>query len=340
MAHRRPLARGLRPRGALVGGLLLLVVGGLAACGDAERVPFDEEAARALRAPVEESCERPYADDSPWNTPIPGDVEVLAGSVDIDGELTSNPRQYTYPVYYVGPDTPRRRVEVSGWFSNVVDDGERLVNQKGGAAEIPIPDGAEAAAGSDAQIILIDPATGDEWGASSLAREGSGFTAWNAYHYSTRWSGVPPYDEEGRPFWPRGAGVPYLTGLVRPCEIRRGVVDHALAFAYPSPSADHVWPATKSDGAGPPTGLPEGSRLQLDPTLDDADFDRMGCSGPCRTIARALQRYGMYVIDNSGRPKVMLEYVGTAGWDGLVDTDTVRPIPLSSFRVVSSGASG
>ena len=38
----------------------------------------------------------------------------------------------------------------------------------------------------------------------------------------------------------------------------------------------------------------------------------------------------MYVIDNSGRPKVMLEYADTARWRGFVDAETVSPIPLSA----------
>jgi hypothetical protein len=44
----------------------------------------------------------------------------------------------------------------------------------------------------------------------------------------------------------------------------------------------------------------------------------------------------MYVIDNAGRPKVMLEYEDTASWGGRVDASTVSPLPLASFRVVAS----
>jgi hypothetical protein len=158
----------------------------------------------------------------------------------------------------------------------------------------------------------------------------------NGYHYNVRWSGVPPRDRSGRPFGSRGAGVPYLAGLVRPCEVRRRRIAHALAFAYDYPSADFVYPATKSDGAGPPDGMAEGTRLQLDPGIGRAEIERWGCRGPCMTIAVALQRYGMYVIDNSGRPKIMLEYEDTARWNGRLDAETVSPIPLSAFNVLRS----
>lgn len=281
-------------------------------------------------------CVRPYSDESPWNVALPERPKYLDRDHGVRGQLTSSPEQYTYPVYYVTDTTPRVTVALDGWYSNVVENGTRLLNQRAGTTQLPLPKDAEAAAGSDAQIILIDPATGDEWGASNLSKRGDGtYDVWNAYHYNTRWTGVPPYDENGQPFWLRGAGVPYLAGLVRPCEIAQGRIEHALAFAYDAPSAANIYPATKSDGGGPDDALPEGSRLQLNPALTAADLAAKGCKGPCLTIAQALQRYGMYVIDNSGRPKVMLEYDGTARWGGLVDEDTVRPIPMSEFRVVA-----
>ena len=301
-------------------------------------VPW-ERIARWLR-PELGGCTRPYSATSPWNTPVgPSPVydERSAEHVAaIDGVLTSDMTQYTYPVYEVSAATPMQTVALSGWYSNVVDGGATLLNQRAGTAPLPIPADALPAAGSDAQIILLDPVTGHEWGASRLTPDGSGgWTAWNAYHYNTHWSAVPPNDASGRPFFLRGAGVPYLAGLVRPCEIARGRIEHALAFAYDFPTAEFVYPATKSDGDSvDPADLPEGARLQLDPSLTTAQIRAWGCDGPCLTIARALQTYGMYVIDNAGRPKVMLEYEGTAHWSGVVDAQTVTPIPLSAFSVV------
>jgi hypothetical protein len=190
------------------------------------------------------------------------------------------------------------------------------------------------ASGSDGQIVVVDRTSGDEWGAWRFDPSGGNAEATNAYHYNTNWSGVPPRTAAGEPFGSRGAGVPYLAGLVRPCEIARGAIRHALAFAYPYPSSAHVYPATKSDGIGPRDALPEGTRLQLDSTLTADNLRARGCDSACLTIARALQRYGMYVIDNGGRPKVMMEYEATANWDGIVTADTVSPIPLADFRAV------
>jgi hypothetical protein len=278
-------------------------------------------------------CPRPYSPSSPWNTPI---AEArYADGLRVAGPLTSDPTQYTYPVYHARAGTPRRTLRVDGVYSNVTDGGRRLSLVQGAQVRLPIPNGVKAAAGSDAQIVIVNPATGDEWGAWQLRPDGRGFRAENAYHYNTRWSGVPPRTDDGRAFGSRGAGVPYLAGLVRPCEIARGRIDHALAFAYDSPSAAHVYPATKSDGTGSGRGaLPEGTRLQLDPSASPARIRSWGCRRACFVVARALQRYGMFVIDASGRPKVMFEYTGTARWDGVVHASTVSPIPLAALRVV------
>jgi hypothetical protein len=291
-------------------------------------------------------CQRPYAASSPWNTPVGENPDVVSEAqplVDqIPRPLTSDPTQYTYPVYEVGSDDPKAPVGFEGLFSDVrsanklVRTGPSSPGPK--AVDVPISDSMEAAAGSDAQIVIIDRDTGDEWGFWQLDKDDQGnWTSANGYHYDLSLSGVPPASAEGETFGSRGAGVPYLAGLVRPCEIKRGQIDHALAFAYSFPSSEFVYPATKSDGqSAPGESLPEGTRLQLDPELSDAELQQRGCRKACLTIAAALRRYGMYVIDNSGSSKVMLEYEQTARWGGAVTRETVSPIPLDSFRVVSS----
>jgi len=327
--------RGLQPFGSSVAaGLVLAGAAGCAGQDQSEAVPDAVE-------PSQRGCPRPYARASPWNTPIGRrpvyDRRSPERIASIDGPLTSDPTQYTYPVYDVTRRTPRKQVEISGWYSHVSRGNRRLRNQREGRVRMPIPAGAAAAAGSDSQIILVDWRRGDEWGAWRLEQDDGGWRASNASHYNVRWDAVPPRDPSGRPYLARGAGIPYLAGLVRRCEIRRGRIGHALAFAYDYPSPEHVYPASKSDGKNSdPDGLPEGSRLQLDPRLSSGRIRSWGCTGPCLVIAKALQRYGMYVVDNSGRPKLMLEYEGTARWNGRVDSETVSPIPLEAFRVLES----
>ena len=322
----------LRRQNLALCGAFVVALSGLAAAALAGRANDGPGPESRLAA---RSCPRPYSASSPWNVPIPRQAAVDRRSQTYVGNLgdrlSSDPTQYTYPVYEVGRSTTRESVLLSGLYSNVVRGGRGLVREQDARIALPIPAAARAAAGSDASIVILDRSTGDEWGIWQLSGGSGGWRGRNGYHYNTRWSAVPPAG-----FGSRGAGVPYLAGLVRPCEIARGRIDHALAFAYDFPTGDFVYPATKSDGKGAVgADVPEGARLQLDPGLTARELQASGCRGACLTIARALQRYGMYVIDNSGRPKIMLEYEGTARWNGAVSSRTVAPIRLSWFRALT-----
>jgi hypothetical protein len=286
-------------------------------------------------APSQSGCVRPYASTSPWNTPIGSspiyDAQSSYHITALAGTFGSDPTQYTMPVYEVSSSTPLRSVKLSGVFSTVVDNGTRLTNQSGATVQVPIPAGASSAAGNDAQIVILNRQTGDEWGFSKAVANADGtWSASNGYRYNTAWSAVPPSH-----FASRGAGVPYLTGLIRPCEIARGYIDHAIAFAYDYPTAQYVYPATRSDGNGSGPDLPEGARLQLDPQLTDAQIQGWGCTGSCLIIAHALQTYGMITIDKSGHPKIYAEYEGTAHWNGTIKASTVSKIPYSAFKVIN-----
>lgn len=295
------------------------------------------DASSAAPLPVDHptwSSAQPYSEDSPWNTPLAEDAPVHERSEEFMARIgegfTSDTSQYTLPVYEVGDETPLTEVRIIHLFSDVADDGTSVERHQQVTLDVPVPEGAVAATGTDAQIVIVNTDTGEEWGFWQFEPEGEGYSATNGYRYHVGWNAVPP---EG--FGSRGAGVPYLTGLIRPVQFEQGRIDHAIAFAYPTPSPDHVFPATKSDGQGDPElDLPEGARLRLDPTLDDDDFERMGLSAEGLIIARALQDYGMILIDVAGRPKIYAEYDATARWEGAITENTISSLPLESFEVI------
>lgn len=293
----------------------------------------------------EPSCGRPYSGSSPWNVPISASATTSPQSAQLTAtmmpdpttKLTSDPTQYTFPVYYVDNSTPLVTVSPWGWYSNVTDNGTTLLNQRAGTVKVPVPPEAMPANGTDGQVIIINRDTGEEWNAWQFGRQADGsLTAANVGRYNIAWNAVPPADSLGNPWWLRGAGIPYLAGLIRPCEIAQGRIDHALAFAYPGTTNQFHYPATKADGDTPiGAGMPEGSRLQLDPTLTETQIRAWNCTGACLTIAKALQTYGMYLIDGSGRPKIMTEYEATAKWNGTLTANTASPIPLNKFRLLT-----
>jgi hypothetical protein len=267
----------------------------------------------------------------------------------IGGPITSDPRQYTYPVYVVNASTPMGKVKLSGLYSNVTgtaNDDTTLTRVSAPVVDVPLRPEFSPAAGSDGQAIIVNPITGDEWGFWRLTKDSTGvWTATNGYHYNVYWDGHPPRTSSNQSFGSRGAGVTYFSGLIRPYEIANARIDHALAFAFGGdsailsqwPSTSWVYPASKSDGKSTdPISLPEGARLQLDPTMSDMELRARGCSQAAITMAHAMQEYGMYVIDQSGSDKIMLEYSGTADWTALgVGRSTASCIPLDRFRRVN-----
>ncbi len=82
-------------------------------------------------------------------------------------------------------------------------------------------------------------------------------------------------------------------------ELRTGVIPHALAMNIPwAKPESYSWPAQRTDGASSdPNAIPEGARFRLDPKLD---IDELNLPPMTRMIAKAAQRYGMIVRDQTG----------------------------------------
>jgi hypothetical protein len=84
-----------------------------------EPAPDAEPAPEPDPPPAEEiGCSSPYSSSSPWNTPIgpdpvyDRDSEMLVAGL---GErLTSDPTQFTYPVYQVNAETELQELTING----------------------------------------------------------------------------------------------------------------------------------------------------------------------------------------------------------------------------------
>ncbi|HET8651931.1 MAG TPA: hypothetical protein VFM13_05110 [Gaiellaceae bacterium] len=143
-------------------------------------------------------------------------------------------------------------------------------------------------------------------------------------------------------FSTRGSGFSNVAGLIWPGELKSREIRHALMFSYPYTSArGAVAPATETDGQSTrPDALPEGARLQLDPALD---LDSLRLRPYERTIARALQRYGMYLGDTGGALNLYAVHPQSyrsdryAGLFPPVDYPELSNIPIERFRVLDLG---
>lgn len=234
-----------------------------------------------------------FAGTSIWTGPIADDPAVSPRNAEFMSYLTANvknpnltTRRYGIPVYEAEAADPL--------FGPLTCVYACDINRNG---TVPIPGHAAPDEGTDRHMTVLSD---------------DGRTAWDYYkpvkNASGAWTGTSAgviVDMAGNGIVAKNlagataANMSSLAGLIRPEELVQGRIDHALAIGIPGiaggapacPATHNV--ATTSD----PNALPEGARLQLDPALN---VDGLSIPGWQKTIARAMQRYGVYVRDNAG----------------------------------------
>jgi hypothetical protein len=175
----------------------------------------------------------------------------------------------------------------------------------------------------------------DFWGAR---REHDG-------RWAAEWGGALPAEGTGvysGGLAARASGFSAGAGLIQPEELRAGLIPHALVFAYPyTRSGGPVAPATNSDGRSAVSfALPQGARVQLDPQINLNELD---LSPAERTIAQALQRYGMILGDSSGGFTLYAVHPRSqspGSFNDLFPPETwvnLSKIPADRFRVLKLG---
>lgn len=287
---------------------------------------------------------RPYSPSSFWNTLIGNNPEYDPHSAEMiatiglhnEGRISAYPNQYSFPVYYADINSPRWDIPCNVYRCTIVTLEKIFTVTE--LSDVPIPELANPAPGTDGQMIIIDKNTFTEYDLWQAQRTADGWSVSNGSVYNVLWSGTP------QRYGSRGAGLPYLAGLIRPWEIAQGRIDHVLAFSYPEPALKRcVYPATKTDGkSNLPYAIPQGAHLQLDPLLTEADFNRMGLSNTGKIIARALQEYGMVLVDTGGRTGIYAEDLESNPYQVISWSDpelnltktTLDGLLYTSFRVL------
>jgi hypothetical protein len=277
---------------------------------------------------------RPFAANSVWNTPI-GNAPTVADSSRLVSYLVANAahpnmtlQSWGVSVAEAQPGQPSYSVSCVVWSNCTL----------GVFGSFRIPLAAAADSSSDAHLAVYDPTLGREWDLWQASRTSGSWVAGAGAAVSMNGNGVAPSGTVGAD----AANFPLLGGLVRPEEIMQGHIDHALVFTLPQVSKlGHVCPATHNDGSSTdPSALQEGMRVQLDPALD---VSRLTIPGWEKTLARAMQVYGMYLRDQGGSLAILAEDSASRGYNawakaGLGSGASVSlvGIPWQRFRVVSN----
>ena len=132
------------------------------------------------------------------------------------------------------------------------------------------------------------------------------------------------------------AGFPIAALLFTADEVAAGHIDHAIRFILPNSrirNGEYVHPSTHTTSAasGGPNAPPYGVRLRL---RADYPIDTLPSEG-AKVVARALQKYGMFLSDGG---QIALtgadDRFTTAKWSGLLDPHDLKSLKVSDFAVV------
>lgn len=213
-------------------------------------------------------------------------------------------------------------------------------------ASIPLPvgGGIEGETGyqctvndSDCHLIVVDRANAKLYEAYQANSSGSvllatGLVVWDlnrVYPSSGRGDQCSSTD---------AAGFPIAPLLFSADELARGSINHAIRFILPNPRIRaHVFvhPATHAGAPrGPDIALPMGAHLRL-----KASYDLSQLSPAARVVARAMQKYGMFLSDGGNIAlTAQSDQDTTAKYSDVgFDSHSMFPLKVTDFEVLPLG---
>ncbi len=252
-------------------------------------------------------------------------VQGLVDNAGTPPTFTMNLGQFSSTVFFATEKTPRVDVTlpcgpfwelgVSKLLGVPIPSYAVASNDSDGAdAPVP-PGGCGEDANQDNVMVLMDLQSRCVYELWQARKEQGAWVASWGTAISMDSTGIYPNGMSAR-----GSGFSFPGGLVWPDELAAGSIDHALVMSIALTKAGGpVPPATDSDGeVTDPAAIPEGARVRLDPTLD---LSALQLTAVERTLAKAMQEYGIYVVDNGGS-----EGLGLYG----VDPDSVEGNPYTT----------
>lgn len=212
------------------------------------------------------------------------------------------------------------------------------ISSSGHTVKVHIPKRARPMNGNDAALTVIDRSTNQVVGLFG-AHVSSGkwsVSAVSRYRYQSNGiaGGLPGGIKAN--FGHRG--IPASVPAVTKKEIKRGRIRHRLEIYWHETASrtpegrSAYFPMTGSE-SGKSGVVPEGAVIRIRPGVD---LDKLHLSKAAKVIARALQKYGAVVGDNSGSGN-SIKLQGNTNWSGILNKDSLRNIPWSDFVFIKGG---
>ena len=308
-----------------------LVVGGVAT---AALTALTEPAtvgthAERLRSPQPSvgGCEV-FPVDNPWNVvvagaPLRSDSAAIIAAIQSNGGTSLHPdfgENPNYGIPFVVVAASQLRVPVV--YDPYGDESDP------GPFPIPLEAPVEGGAGSsgDRHVLVVQSGSCELFELFDAERSGQGWSAASGARFDLSSNVLRPLG------WTSAdaAGLPILPGLVRFDEVAAGEIRHAIRVTFSRTQRGYVLPATHFASSSTDPTLPAmGIRLRL-----KASFNVASLTGQARTIAVAMQRYGLIVADNGSN--WFFQGAPSLGWDD-DDLNQLRSISGFEFEVVDTG---
>ncbi len=179
------------------------------------------------------------------------------------------------------------------------------------------------------ELYQADVTTG---GATGGTFSGGCLVVWDLTHDYWQPAAPPNFSRGDHCNGADAADMPIAPLLLTAADVQSGQVTHAMRFTIPNAAIRanvYVHPATHIGG---PTGgsnqLPYGARLRLRANFDMSTLP----NDQARVVARALQKYGMFLTDG-GNPFIS----GTSDIVNAIPTNSLRSIKATDFEMVDGG---
>ena len=274
-----------------------------------------------------------YAPTSFWNTPIgaspaidPNSASMVTASLAnfASSANLANTESWGIPIVYASVTDKEYAIGC-----NYFDCGTTV--------KFRIPMGAKPTTGSDKHLVVIDLSKGlelDMWRAEYNATTDSWSAGSRYISNAFGWGAICSLGQHCN--GAVASGFAAFGGIPRPEEFALPVIPHALTLTPPLTRSGYIaCPATHTDGEDPAPAIPEGARVQLDPTFN---VDATSWPAWKKTIARTLQVYGAYVSDTGGslalRGEADINRQGAWTAVGIPEWASLSDIPWSKFRVL------
>jgi serine/threonine-protein kinase len=278
-----------------------------------------------------------------WNT----DVSTVAKSAQSDAMIASlagaggwgNGNKFsidfTIDVLTAPAGTPMKTFTPNGDFYSPDCDQVPMPMPVGGNVEAS--SSYACTTGGDCHLLVHDPLAGKLYEMYRADLSGSTFSGgclavWNTtavYQPGLRGDQCSSAD---------AAGFPISPLLINADEVASGEIDHAIRFILPNDRVKrgYVRPATHASSTTGGSSAPAyGVHLRLRADYPVASLPTAGA----RTVARALQKYGMYHADGG---QVALTAQSdrhtTAKWAGLLGAQDLAGLKVTDFEVIDHGS--